>query len=253
LSTICAEGTFQAVEDVPLARLERATFCSGDRRSIHPELQGLGPNHTEGSPGPVDSRTSSPWRGDKLEHMFPQTCGFEGCTNKHRARGLCSSHLDQLARGKELTPLLGRHGQKHERCTFPGCTRKHHAGGLCQGHATQRRRGRSLRPLGSDGRWVDPKGYVFIRCPDPDHPNAKSKPGWIAEHVWVMSQLLGRPLRKGESVHHRNNIKHDNRPDNLQLWHTHQPRGASVEDTVRWARWFLAQYGNEFPETTSET
>ena len=28
--------------NVPLARLERATFCSGDRRSIHPELQGLG-------------------------------------------------------------------------------------------------------------------------------------------------------------------------------------------------------------------
>jgi hypothetical protein len=188
-----------------------------------------------------------------LEHMFQRTCGFEDCTNKHRARGLCSSHLDQLARGKELTPLLGRHGQKHERCTFPGCTRKHHAGGLCHGHATQRRRGQPLPPLGSNGRWVDPKGYVFIRCPDPDHPNAKSKPGWIAEHVWVTSQLLGRPLRKGESVHHRNNIKHDNRPGNLELWHTHQPKGASVEDTVRWARWFLAQYGKEFPETTSET
>ena len=57
---------------------------------------------------------------------------------------------------------------------------------------------------------MDPKGYVFIRCPDPGHPNAKSKPGWIAEHVWVMSQVLGRPLRRGESVHHINNIKHDN-------------------------------------------
>jgi hypothetical protein len=33
------------------------------------------------------------------------------------------------------------------------------------------------------------------------------------------------------------------------LWHTHQPRGASVEDTVRWARWFLDQYGEEFPMT----
>lgn len=52
----------------------------------------------------------------------------------------------------------------------------------------------------------------------------------------------------GESVHHRNNIKHDNRPENLQLWHTHQPKGAGVEDTVRWARWFLEEYGEEFPE-----
>jgi hypothetical protein len=182
--------------------------------------------------------------------MFTRVCSFDDCGNGHRARGLCSSHLDQLARGGQLTPLLGPHGRKHERCTFPGCTRKHHAGGLCQGHATQRRRGQPLRPLGSEGRWVDPKGYVFIRCPDPGHPNAKSKPGWIAEHVWVMSQVLGRPLRRGESVHHINNIKHDNRAENLELWHTHQPKGARVEDTVRWARWFLAEYGSEFPATS---
>ena len=183
--------------------------------------------------------------------MFFRSCSFEGCTNRHRARGLCSSHLDQLARGRELAPLLSPHGRKHAHCTFPGCARKHHGGGLCKGHDSQRQRGQPLRTLGSEGRWVDPKGYVFIRCPDPDHPNAKSKPGWIAEHVWVMSQVLGRPLRKGESVHHLNNIKHDNRPENLQLWHTHQPRGASVEDTVRWARWFLKEYGDEFPETTT--
>jgi hypothetical protein len=94
--------------------------------------------------------------------------------------------------------------------------------------------------------WI--QGICWIRCPEPEHPNAKSKRGWIAEHVSVMSQVLGRPLRRGESVHHRNNIKHDNRPENLQLWHTHQPKGAGVEDTVRWARWFLEEYGEEFPE-----
>jgi hypothetical protein len=230
------DGTFQAVAAVPLARLERATFCSGDRRSIHPELQGPGPNHTEGSPGPVDSRTVSSWPRDMLEHMFQGTCGFEGCTNNHRARGLCSSHLDQLARGKELTPLLGvATARSTSAARFPAAP-----GSITQAAsamatppsagAVGRCRPGEQRSLGG------PKGYVFIRCPDPDHPNAKSKPGWIAEHVWVMSQLLGRPLRKGESVHHRNNIKHDNRPGNLELWHTHQPKGASVEDTVRWAR-----------------
>jgi hypothetical protein len=64
-----------------------------------------------------------------------------------------------------------------------------------------------------------------------------------------MSQVPGRPLRRDESVHHLNNIKHDNRPENLQLWHTHQPKGAGVENMVRWARWFLEQYGEEFPMT----
>lgn len=64
-----------------------------------------------------------------------------------------------------------------------------------------------------------------------------------------MSQVLGRPLRKGESVHHRNNIKHDNRPENLQLWHTHQPKGASVEETVRWVPRAVRE---GVPEMTSE-
>jgi hypothetical protein len=32
------------------------------------------------------------------------------------------------------------------------------------------------------------------------------------------------------------------------LWHVHQPRGASVADTVAWARWFLEEYGGLFPE-----
>jgi hypothetical protein len=55
-----------------------------------------------------------------------------------------------------------------------------------------------LVPIGQgrrrNDRWVDSKGYVFVRC-DPTHPNARSKYGWIADHVLVMSELLGRPLR----------------------------------------------------------
>jgi hypothetical protein len=59
------------------------------------------------------------------------------------------------------------------------------------------RKGR-LVPIGQGrlrDRWVDPKGYVFVRC-DPDHPNARSKFGWIAEHVLVMSEMLGRPCAR---------------------------------------------------------
>jgi len=132
-----------------------------------------------------------------------------------------------------------------------GCHGKAKAHGLCTGHNTQLRRGQPLHPLGPwgrapnpEGRWVDPKGYVYIKCPVENHPNAKSKRGWIAEHVWVMTQMLGRPLRQGESVHHRNLLKGDNRPENLALWTSHQPRGTSVADMLAWCWWFIDQYSD---------
>lgn len=62
------------------------------------------------------------------------------------------------------------------------------------------------------------------------------------EHVLVMSELLGRPLRKGEQVHHRNLIKSDNHPRNLELWTTNQPTGARVSDMLAWCHLFIEQY-----------
>lgn len=56
--------------------------------------------------------------------------------------------------------------------------------------------------------------YWYLR--KPNHPNAQ-KSGYIAEHVFLMSQHLGRPLEKGEVVHHINEDKEDNRIENLKL------------------------------------
>jgi hypothetical protein len=81
----------------------------------------------------------------------------------------------------------------------------------------------------------------------PDHPNAYRN-GIVQEHTVVMSQLLGRPLLPRENVHHKNGVKTDNRPENLELWLSHQPKGARVNDLVEWAREILAQYGDVPPD-----
>lgn len=69
-----------------------------------------------------------------------------------------------------------------------------------------------------------------------------SKSGHILEHRLVMQDVLGRPLLESENVHHKNGVRGDNRPDNLELWSRSQPQGQRVEDKIRWAREFLALY-----------
>jgi hypothetical protein len=47
-------------------------------------------------------------------------------------------------------------------------------------------------------------------------------------------------------------VKNDNRPENLELWAGHQPKGQRVADLVSWAREILARYGDLFPVLDEE-
>ena len=59
-----------------------------------------------------------------------------------------------------------------------------------------------------------------------------------------MSNHLGRPLTKSETVHHKNGNRQDNRLSNLELWSSRQPKGQRVTDKLEYAREIIALYGD---------
>jgi len=86
--------------------------------------------------------------------------------------------------------------------------------------------------------YITNHGYRMI---SKKHPNS-SKRGQILEHVYIMSEHLGRPLEKHETVHHKNGIRDDNRLENLELWSKSQPSGKRITDMLVWCKKFIEQY-----------
>jgi hypothetical protein len=68
---------------------------------------------------------------------------------------------------------------------------------------------------------VGKSGYVFLT----DERGLRQ-----LEHREVMEKTLGRKLEKYETVHHKNGIRNDNRPENLELWSSRHGRGQRVTD-----------------------
>lgn len=181
------------------------------------------------------------------------TCKVHGCESSVRALGFCSAHHGRFK--KYGDPLGGGafRGPVKEQgchlCNVNDCERAATTRGLCSAHYQRWRRdgspttaGPVLRRQNLGGKRIDNLGYVFWT--DSSHPLA-TKSGRVAEHRVVMAEKIGRDLTSGENVHHINGCRHDNRPENLELWVTAQPAGQRPADLVAFAKQILHRYPDE--------
>lgn len=123
-------------------------------------------------------------------------CTVAACGAAVHAKGLCNKHYHVLKAQRKMKPCACGCGE------LTAYTFK-------QGHHTrlfsreeQSRRGRMNT------------GVALL---DSGSKDTYRKVGQRHEHRTVAEKMLGRPLRKGEIVHHINHIKRDNRPENLQV------------------------------------
>lgn len=89
-----------------------------------------------------------------------------------------------------------------------------------KGHIPMSQTNPEIMPKGKNhhkwigGRVKTVNGYIWCWCPS--HPEANHN--YVYEHRLMMEEYLQRELFKGETVHHINKIKSDNRLENFILF-----------------------------------
>jgi len=176
----------------------------------------------------------------------PKPCMVTECINTSTERGLCHGHYLRLIRTGDVLRDRPLSRKINGACIVDGCSNLATARGLCPTHRARKSKHGDvqadvpIKQVEGTG-FVTRHGYRVVPIPPADR--------WLThgnrtefEHRYVMAKMLGRPLTRDESVHHRNGNRLDNRPENLELWSRYQPKGQRVSDKLEYAIELLTLY-----------
>jgi len=169
------------------------------------------------------SRTCVTRYGGTLRERSCRYCGTQFST-KVPAQVFCSHRCQVRARMEKTVRRCLRCGDEYQGFD----TRRKYCSRECAYAMMRLGRGQKAHNWRGGRTLWKQHGYVWARAEG--HPRSRPKWPYVLEHILVMERAIGRYLLPHERVHHKNGVRTDNRPENLELWKIKDPAGVRAVD-----------------------
>lgn len=195
------------------ANSNRQKYCTADCRLGTTQCAGCGEEFQRTAGGGTKQRFCSTtcYYGTeaRTRNRTCELCGAECEPGNRFCSYACANEAARAVRAKTVCQHCGTEFTAKASLKRKYCSRS------CSSRARNAAPG-AIVPIGTTR--MEGGGYIMI----------KTEGGWQQQHRQVMEEALGRPLHPRERIHHRNGVRHDNRPENLELWHMKKKDPAGI-------------------------